>query len=84
MSLLTSHMSLSCPILSCPIVLTNIGGNYKTGVAFGDCVQYGFDVAKDVTAFLTEEKTPEGLSMAASATATAVKVEEEENVSMSS
>ena len=52
-------------------------------MAFGDCVQYGFDVAKEVTAFLTEEKTPEGLSMAASATA-AAKVEEEENVSMSS
>jgi len=32
-----------------------IGGNFRSGVAFGDCVQYGADVAKEVTSFVKSE-----------------------------
>ena len=39
-----------------------MGGNYKTGVAFGDCVQYGFDVAKAAEAYLQKSKSTSSLS----------------------
>jgi len=29
-----------------------LGGNYRTGVAFGDCVQFGFDQAASMVEYL--------------------------------
>jgi hypothetical protein len=34
-----------------------LGGNYKTGVAFGDCIQYGADIAKTALEMLSSEKS---------------------------
>ena len=43
-----------------------LGGNYKTGVAFGDCVQYGADVAKSITEYLNSTPPPPATAALAS------------------
>ncbi|CAM9276860.1 unnamed protein product [Chrysoparadoxa australica] len=35
-----------------------MGGNYVTGVAFGDCVQYGYDKSEDIASYLKNQTAP--------------------------
>lgn len=32
-----------------------IGGNYKNGVAFGDCIQFGCDIAKNASNYFLKK-----------------------------
>lgn len=51
------HSSILAEVDSVPTPGLFLGGNYRTGVAFGDCVQYGADIAKTVTEFVKESSS---------------------------
>jgi hypothetical protein len=42
-----------------------LAGNFRTGVAFGDCVQYGYEEAQKIAAYLGKGPPPAGASVAA-------------------
>ncbi len=51
--LLILGTQLDAGIAKCPGLY--LGGNYISGVAFGDCVQWGVDTAPQIAAFLASE-----------------------------
>ena len=51
----------------CPGFL--LGGNYRTGVAFGDCVAFGWTEAKRVSKFLASQSSSSSSAETVKATA---------------
>jgi hypothetical protein len=49
----TLRVQLDAGVSKCPGMY--LGGNYISGVAFGDCVQWGVDTAPKIAAFLASE-----------------------------